>query len=228
MALVRFGGGIIGMSGSIAGNTFARNRFGNYVRSRTKPVNPRSTAQANVRTNLAFCTNRWHSFLVAGQRAGWDAYAAAVAMKNKLGDTTFITGFNHYIRSNVLRKIQLDTVVDAGPAILSLPEKPINFYVTPTVAGGLSVSFDIGQDWWDEPTGLLIVFMGQPQLKSRNYFAGPWKRVGAVSGTQESPKIFATPPYTIALNQKIWFYGRISRVDGRLSEPVVVSHIVAA
>ncbi|GAI58374.1 unnamed protein product, partial [marine sediment metagenome] len=39
MALVKYGGGITQMSGSIAGNTFARNRYGNYVRSRTKPIN---------------------------------------------------------------------------------------------------------------------------------------------------------------------------------------------
>ncbi|GAH50296.1 unnamed protein product, partial [marine sediment metagenome] len=48
MALVKLGGGIVQISGSIAGNTFARNRFGNYMRSRTKPVNPNSTRQTDI------------------------------------------------------------------------------------------------------------------------------------------------------------------------------------
>ncbi|GAH28464.1 unnamed protein product, partial [marine sediment metagenome] len=38
MALVKYGAGIIQMSGSIAGDVHARNRFGNYIRPRTKPV----------------------------------------------------------------------------------------------------------------------------------------------------------------------------------------------
>ncbi|GAH13494.1 unnamed protein product, partial [marine sediment metagenome] len=49
MSLVKYGGGIVQMSGSIAGNTFARNRYGNYVRARTKPINPNSDRQVVVR-----------------------------------------------------------------------------------------------------------------------------------------------------------------------------------
>ncbi|GAI01350.1 unnamed protein product, partial [marine sediment metagenome] len=45
MALIKYGGGIVQISGSIAGTVFARNKMGNYARPRTKPVNPRTARQ---------------------------------------------------------------------------------------------------------------------------------------------------------------------------------------
>ncbi len=113
MALVKFGGGVVGMAGSIAGNTFARNRSGSYVRAKTKPINPRSSAQSLARTTLATLTYRWSQILTAAQRTAWNLYASSVAMKNKLGETIFLSGFNHYIRSNAFLMARGETVVDA-------------------------------------------------------------------------------------------------------------------
>jgi len=104
MALVKFGGGVVQMSGSIAGDTFARNRYGNYCRARTKPTNPNTSRQQDVRASLAFLTDRWSNTLTALQRAAWNLYGDSVAMTNRLGETTKLTGFNHYIRSNIERK----------------------------------------------------------------------------------------------------------------------------
>lgn len=49
MALVQFGGGILDARGSIGGQVFSKNRFGNYMRARITPVNPNSARQAVVR-----------------------------------------------------------------------------------------------------------------------------------------------------------------------------------
>lgn len=81
MALVKYGAGIIQMSGSIAGNVHARNRFGNYVRPRTKPVNPNSIRQEAARAIVSYLAEYWHQDLDDVQRNLWDVYAAAVAMK---------------------------------------------------------------------------------------------------------------------------------------------------
>jgi hypothetical protein len=219
MASVKYGGGIITISGSIAGNTHGRNRFGNYMRARTKPVNPKSTAQNLVRNTFADLTNRWHTVLTATQRGYWNTYAAAVAMKNRLGETVYLTGFNHYIRSNILWNIQLGTYRDAGPGTLSLPETDSTFHCVATAATQLiACSFSVALPWWADVPGMLYVFQGQPQLSTRNYFNGPWKRCGAVSNGQDTPKSFASP-YVVAAGQKVWYYGRIARQDGRISEP---------
>ncbi|GAH61532.1 unnamed protein product, partial [marine sediment metagenome] len=81
MALIKYGGGIIQMSGSVAGSTHARNRFGNYMRARTKPVNPNSARQVTARAVIGFLTARWHENLTDEQRNLWRVYADAVAMK---------------------------------------------------------------------------------------------------------------------------------------------------
>jgi hypothetical protein len=99
-ALVKMGGGIVGMSGSIAGNTFARNRSGNYVRARTKPVNTNTQAQQDIRGVMSYLTNYWSVTLSTAERTGWATYANAIAMKNRLGESIYLTGFNHFIRSN--------------------------------------------------------------------------------------------------------------------------------
>ena len=232
MALVKFGAGIVQMSGSIAGTTHARNRYGNYCRSKTKPTNPKSTGQNLVRSALADLVQRWHTTLDAAQRTAWNTYAAAVAMKNKLGEVCYLTGFNHYVRSNSnLLRLALP-VVDDAPTELSLPEKDTTLAVTGSAAtGNLSVVFANTQPWASEATGHLLVFMGTPQLVTRNFFDGPWKYAGRVNGNESTPPTSpatVTAPMTLVEGQKIWVYARIQRADGRVSEPFRASAIVGA
>lgn len=232
MALVKYGGGIVQMSGSIAGNTFARNRFGNYVRSRTVPVNPNTSAQQNVRAALAFLTDRWSNTLTAVQRAAWNQYGSNVAMKNKLGETVYLTGFNHYIRSNSIRKAQVGLIIDAAPTVFELPAQDSTFAITASEATQVvSVVFDTGLDWIDEDDAWLYVFQGSSQNKQRNFFAGPWKFGDSEEGDSVTPP---TSPLSVAAvfpfveGQRIWCYGRIARADGRLSEPFTADAFVAA
>jgi hypothetical protein len=232
MALVKLGGGIIVISGSIAGNTFARNRFGNYVRPRTKPVNPASTGQELMRNTMAFLTELWHSTITAPQRIAWATYAAAIAVNNRLGESVYLTGFNHFVRSNSMAKAKLNTYVAPGPTVLALPETDPSFAITASVATQLiSVAFDNALPWALEVGAYMFVEQGVPQIVTRNFFNGPWrymdKIAGKVAPAEPSPKTM-TAPYTLVLGQKVWCYGRIRRADGRLSNTMVASCIVAA
>jgi len=224
MALVKYGGGIVQMSGSIAGNTHARNRFGNYVRARTKPINPNTALQQIVRAAVAFCTDRWSQTLTAGQRTAWNLYADSVNMKNRLGETVKLTGFNHYVRSNSILKRSGRTLVDAGPVVFELPAKDPTFAITASEATGhITVTFDDTMDWNMENGGWMHMFMGQPQNAQRNFFAGPWRLwhalAGAAMGGAVSPAD-ASAPFAMSEGQRIWVYGRITRADGRLSEAI--------
>lgn len=222
-ALVRFGGGVIQMSGSIAGNTFARNRYGNYVRARTKPINPVSTAQQLIRNAIGELTARWGQVLTVGQRAAWALYASNVAMKNRLGEVVYLSGFNHFIRSNSIRVMLGLTIIDAGPVIFELPPKDSALTVTGSEGTQfLTNAFDVGLDWCTEDDAYLFLFQGRPQNAQRNFFAGPWRYLVKVAGIDPggcaSPVVTAGV-FAIAEGQHQWVYGRISRADGRLSEP---------
>jgi len=223
MALVKFGGGVVQMSGSLAGNTFARNRYGNYVRARTKPVNPNTAHQQVVRATLAALTDRWSQILNDAQRTAWNLYASNVTMTNKLGETINLSGFNHYLRSNsILHRLNL-TLVDDGPVIFEVPDADPTFAITITEAPqNITATFDNTLAWSVEDGGLLCMFQGVPQNPQRNFFAGPWRLWTAVQGIDPggavSPKI-APAVFAVAELQRDWVYARILRADGRLSAP---------
>lgn len=232
MAVVKYGGGITQISGSIAGTVFARNRYGNYTRPRTKPVNPNSTLQAQVREALSALAVMWSATLTAAKRSAWNTYAAAVAMKNRLGETIYLTGFNHFIRSNVILSDKGLTVVTDGPTILSLPEKDPTFAVAgDATSQNLSVTFDNTLAWAGEDEGFMFVYMGRPQLVTRNFFNGPWKYADKIDGDSVTPPTSPTTmtaPMTLVEGQKVFCYARIQRADGRLSEPMYASFTVTA
>jgi len=227
MALVKYGGGIIQMSGSIAGNTFARNRYGNYVRAKTKPVNPSSTRQQKARSYVAELVERWYSILDNAQREAWKNYADAVAMKNKLGETVKLSGFNHYIRSNTWQ-LDLDrTPTDDGPVIQTLPDQDGSITISLSEATqDVTLNFNDQLEWCSEDNALLVILQGRPQNVTRNFFAGPYRgrsaKAGAAGVPIVSPQDYASI-WVVAEGQKFWVKFRIRRADGRLSQPFTAS-----
>jgi hypothetical protein len=231
MATVKFGGGITAMSGSIAGNTFARGRFGYYVRSRTKPVNPKSAGQSQMRSIMAYLAEAWHEILDATMRTAWETYAQAISMKNRLGETIKLTGFQMFIRSNSVILQHGNVLIDDGPAALSLPAKDPTFSILAYAdTQKIHITYDNTLPWAGQPNGFMEFWMGRPQLATRNFFNGPWRNTGTRPGASPPP----TPPtletaiFTLTTGQKIWVYARISEDDGRLSERFQASTIVIA
>jgi hypothetical protein len=231
MALVKLGGGITAMSGSIAGNTFARNRFGNYVRSRTKPVNPRSTSQVLMRSIISYLAEAWRTILDDSKRTAWETYATAINTKNRLGEVINLTGFNHFIRSNAVILQHGNVLIDDGPAELSLPAKDPTFAILAYAdTQKIHITFDNTLPWATQPNGFMEFYMGRPQNATRNFFNGPWRNTGTRPGATPAP----TPPtledaiFTLVTGQKIWVYARISEDDGRLSEAMRADCIVIA
>ncbi len=232
MALVKYGGGIVQMAGSIAGKTFARNRFGNYARARTKPTNPRTHPQTIVRSALAALTVRWSTTLTSDQRAAWNLYASNVSMKNRLGETVTLSGFNHYIRSNTIRMAHYGRAFDDGPTVFELPSKDPTIVIQPEEhEQKCKLTFDDTMDWVDEDDAALQIWEGVPQNAQRNFFAGPFlglkDKAGSSTAPITSPEWF-TNLHVLTPGQKVWYKFRIRRADGRLSEPFFASNIVVA
>lgn len=232
MALAKMGGGIIQLSGSIAGNVFARNRYGNYVRPRTKPVNPQSSFQEAVRNAMSYLVEYWHSTLTAAQRTAWETFAQAIAMQNKLGETIYLTGFNHFVRANIELVRQAMTLVADGPTVLALPETDPTFAIAASEASGeISVTFDNALPWANEAEGHMFVYQGRPQIATRNFFNGPWRFMDSIEGDDVTPPTSPaaqTAPFTLVAGQKVWCYARIVRADGRITNPFTASCVVAA
>lgn len=226
MALVKYGAGIVQMSGSISGTVFARNRSGNYARPRTKPVNPHSERQEAIRAIVSFVAEYWHQDLTAVQRGLWNTYAAAVAMKNRLGETIHHTGFNQFIRTNSARMNVALPILEAAPTVLSLPEKDVILECTEEDIAAQTFTFICENDGWaanGDPKLCILLSQGRPKLVSRFFYNGPWRHMGVISiaegiaGTSDEPASFS-----FALGQKVWFRARVLTVSGRLSEPWIL------
>lgn len=224
MALIKYGGGIVQMSGSIAGNTHARNRFGNYMRSRTKPVNPKSARQTGARILIMMLAEQWReSPMTDAIRTAWQTYANSVTWQNKLGEVVTLTGFNMFIRGNASIITAGGSLVTAAPTDLGLPPGDPAFAVAGSEATQkLSVTFDNTMNWANETGGFLSVSMGCPQNPSRNFFGGPWRFAAGVLGDDTTPPTSPAeidPPFTLTEGQKVWCRAKIIRMDARASTP---------
>ncbi|GAH76596.1 unnamed protein product [marine sediment metagenome] len=165
------------------------------------------------------------------QRAAWDLYGASVLTQNKLGEQKNLTGFNHYLRSNLQVAARNKPIIDDGPLIYELPLKDTKFACAVDEATqSNSVTFDDAADWCKEDGSWFTVYQGHPQNTQRNFFDGPWRLSGVASGQSAIP---ITSPhdeglaFPVGAGQKVWFYARITRADGRLSEPFRCDSIVS-
>lgn len=223
MALAKYGGGVVQLSGSIAGNTYARNRFGNYVRPRTKPVNPKSDRQVGIRTLMMYLAEQWReSPMTSDIREAWETYAASVNWVNRLGEQVSLTGFNMFMRGNTAMINAGGALVTAGPTDLGLPAgDPLLACTISAATQKLSITFDTGFDWVDEDDGFLSVYMHQPKSPSIGYFGGPFRFGGSIAGDSitppTSPDATIDCPYTAVAGQVTVVEARIIRMDARCS-----------
>lgn len=82
-------------SGSYQGITSSRNRFGQYVRTRAIPVQPRTPRQGSIRGIFGQAATRWRN-LTDAQRSGWANMAANYSLTDSLGQTYTMTGFQFF------------------------------------------------------------------------------------------------------------------------------------
>ncbi|MCK5617171.1 hypothetical protein KAR91_85700 [Candidatus Pacearchaeota archaeon] len=232
MALIKFMGGIGAMSGKIGANVFSRNRSGAYVRGWAKPVNTNTARQQAVRQFMQSLSSRWSNTLTALQREEWEAYANAVLSVNRLGETIQLTGMNWYVGNNSVVLSAGGTIIDDGPAVLNKPNADSLFDVVIDEANQeISVTFDVTQPWVDQDAGRMLVSMGTPVNPTRNFFAGPYRIAGAISGSSTvpptSPQVL-TAPFAVQETQKAFVQARIVEEDARVSQFFRNSGIVTA
>jgi len=232
MALVKVGGGITDIVGSIGGTTFARNSSGLYMRARVKPVNPNSVRQSAIRAIVAQVSAYWSNTLTVAQRAAWAVFGAAMPAKNKLGETIYLTGFNQFVKSNIALLNGGKAIVPTAPIVLTLPGEDTSFAVTvDSVTGKMSITFDDTRDWLDEDGAHMIVQMALPQAAGVTFCDGPWRHAGVLDGDGTtpitSPDATLDVPFSVGDGQMVFIRGKIQRADGRLSGWFRSSSIVA-
>jgi hypothetical protein len=142
MAKAKYGGGVQDLRGSIAGQVHSRNTYGNYIRQKVSPVQPRTDRQLEVRKLFSTLSRRFSYILTDEQQEAWRQAAASTPVRDVFGDSITLTGINLYNRLNSLRALAgLDALDDPPP--LEEVEALENFTATwDAAAGQLSVEFE--------------------------------------------------------------------------------------
>lgn len=117
MAKVKYGGGIQDLRGSIAGQVHSRNTFGNYIRQKVSPVQPRTDRQLYVRNLFTSLSRRFSTILTDAQQEAWRQTAASNPVRDVFGDSIALTGINLYAQLNSLRLLQGLTPLDDPPPV---------------------------------------------------------------------------------------------------------------
>jgi hypothetical protein len=103
MAKAKYGGGIQDLRGSIAGQVHSRNTYGNYIRQKVSPVQPRTARQLEVRELFSTLSRRYSTILTDEQQEAWRQAAASTPVRDVFGDSITLTGINLYNRLNSVR-----------------------------------------------------------------------------------------------------------------------------
>ena len=211
-------------SGSIAGVTSSRNRFGQYKRTRATPVNPRSSAQGLVRARMSANAASWRT-LTAAQRAGWNDLGLSMVRKDSLGQSYTLTGFQTYCSVNNNLVMCGQAVISAATGLVT-PSALLTAAVT-TTAGTLSVAYNPTP----LPAATYLALFASPQRSAGRSFEGDFRMVGISAAAAVSP-YNALTAYTAKFGAPVVgnriFFSLVVVNGGFESGPLVTSTVVTA
>lgn len=167
-------------SGSLAGTTSSRNRFGQYRRTRAVPVNPNSSYQGTVRNRLALNSAAWRS-LTDQQRAGWESLGSQMSRTDSLGQSYTLNGFQAYCSVNNNLSAAGDAAVSDAPSL----ETPVGL-ATATITL-TAASFSIAYTATPLPTGARLFVFASPQRSAGRSFEGDYRLVHVSAAAAASP-----------------------------------------
>lgn len=225
------------VSGSIGGLTYAHNKGGMYCRGRGLPTNPNTARQQLMRSVMTNLVMAWEALTVL-QRTSWDTYAANVTVMGKLGDPIYISGQNHFIRSNAPRMqvtqttmgfavpITLATIVTA-PTIYNTGPGPVSNTGMTFSTGDIDMVFTLGSA--APVAGVMLLYIGLPQNDGKTFYKAPYQLaattpVAGAATTGDFAAIDSTDDelwmtnVVPAFGMNLPVRARITYVDGRLSE----------
>lgn len=120
MAKVVFSAVVGDARGKTGGTVFTKGRHGAFIRRKVSPIQPRTSAQQNVRASFTALSKAWSGALMDDtKRAAWNALASAYPQKDKFGASHTLTGLQLFQKLNrQLATFGLGPIYDA-PATLA-------------------------------------------------------------------------------------------------------------
>ena len=146
MALIKLTAIVDNISGKLNGTVFAKKKGGQYMRSKSKPTNPRTAQQMAVRGAFGAISAAWRSLPEAARNA-WNEIASDFPYINKLGDSKVLSGFALHQKLNRNVGIVGADALQYPPApqgVASISEITPNFAEEEMILTGSAIS-EVGQ-----------------------------------------------------------------------------------
>lgn len=239
------------ISGSIAGATYARNRFGMYARSRSNPVNPATPAQAAVRSYFSEAIEAWRD-ATPSRRLAYETFAAGTPVINKVGQAVYLTGAQWWVsywslyRQGGLTPAQAAaadvpfTTGFAPPAVLADPDTDLGSEPTTglidndstgTTANVLKVDWSAISNLDSANDLVAILQCSAPQWPTINFFKGPWLTIaqhqsltGTIPDSEESYNLNTLFGVVVPAGSKVFTRFRIINNDTLQSPPQIKAY----
>lgn len=230
MALVKFGNGTAAMSGKVAGNVYARNKAGAYVRSWAKPTSTPTIKQSQNRARFGNQSALWGA-LTSGQRDGWNGAAPGTQLLNRLGDPYVPTGRQLCLSSNNQLVAAQEAQIPDVPADFVPPEISPDLVAAVTVAAGVVTAIHIDGSGVDATKIYQIEATGQmPNIKQN--LTNVYRVIGQAAGTAGHIDMLAAwvAAYgdTGVVGNVIWFRIKTVKLEnGVASAPLIVQAVLA-
>lgn len=206
-------------SGSQAGTTSSRNRFGQYRRTRATPVNVNSSAQQAARNRLSELSSGWRG-LTDIEREAWESYALGNPTTDALGSVITLTGHQYYVSVNAALMNAGLSPVDT-PSAEAPPDAP-GLGAQTLTAAGFSVAFT--------PTpvaaGSSLVIETSPPLSPGRKFNNDFRVVKVRAAAAAATLLKADMEVkwgTLAAGQKFFIRASLVLDDGTRSSYVSLS-----
>jgi len=210
-------------SGSYQGLTASRNRFGQYMRTRASPVQPRTVPQVNQRARMTTNAAAWRS-LTDAQRAGWAALGLSISRTDSLGQTYTLNGFAAYCLVNNNKLDAGDAAISDATAIVT-PADLLTVTITLTSAA-LSIAYTATP----LAAGVRLFIWASPQRSAGRKFEGDYRLLSVTAAAAASPSN-SLAAYTARLGAPVTgnriFFSLETYQGGFKGSPFNVSQVVA-
>lgn len=167
-------------SGSYAGKTHSRNRFGQYVRTRAIPVNPATAVQLVQRARMSSNAAGWRA-LTDEQREGWESLGGQIQRTDALGQAYTLNGFAAYCSINNNKLDAGDAVVADAPAIVT----PVGLLTATISLTAIALSIAYTATPLAANTRLFI--WASPQKSAGRAFNGDYRLIAVTAAAAASP-----------------------------------------
>ena len=178
MAKIKFGAMMVDASGKLGGQVFSKNRGGAYIRTKTTPLNPQTTAQMSIRGIFASISSAW-SGLSEASRQSFNNLVSSYARTDIFGDLRNPSGKNLFQRLNQNLAISgQDNII-----ICSQPQEVPFANLSEVVLN--SDDSEINLSYSGNATGSKVVVWATPPLSAGTSFVkNKLRQIGVLDGAE--------------------------------------------